>query len=294
MVESKSVVSRVSRVLIILVLVILALMCLLPILNVLAISFSSNAAASAGEVLFWPVEFSVDSYKYVADRNAFWQSMIVSFERLLLGVPINMLLTVLAAYPLSKENIYFKGRTVYAWIFFATMLINGGLIPRYMIIKETGLLGTIWALILPGAVQVFNIVLMMNFFRQIPHEMEEAALVDGAGQWRIMAQIFIPASTASLATVALFSIVGHWNDWFDGIILMKKTSQYPLQSYLHTVVVQKDLSLSSTADWQTLASVSEQTVKAAQIFLAMVPVMIIYPFLQKYFVKGLTLGSVKG
>lgn len=294
MVESKTIVSRLAKVAIIIVLIASALMCFLPLMNVFALSLSSNTAALAGEVMFWPVDFTFDSYEYVADRAAFWQSMLVSLKRLALGVPINILLTILSAYPLSKENNRFRGRTIYAWFFFITMLINGGLIPRYMVIKETGLLGSIWALILPGAVGVFNIVLMMNFFRQIPQEMEEAALVDGAGQWRILFQIYLPAATASLATITLFITVGHWNEWFDGIILMKKTTQYPLQSYLHTVVVEKDLSLSATADWQMLASVSEETVKAAQIFLAALPIMMVYPFLQKYFAKGLTVGSVKG
>ena len=294
MVESKTIVSRLAKVAIIIVLIASALMCFLPLMNVFALSLSSNTAALAGEVMFWPVDFTFDSYEYVADRAAFWQSMLVSLKRLALGVPINILLTILSAYPLSKENNRFRGRTIYAWFFFITMLINGGLIPRYMVIKETGLLGSIWALILPGAVGVFNIVLMMNFFRQIPQEMEEAALVDGAGQWRILFQIYLPAATASLATITLFITVGHWNEWFDGIILMKKTTQYPLQSYLHTVVVEKDLSLSATADWQMLASVSEETVKAAQIFLAALPIMMVYPFLQKYFDKGLTVGSVKG
>ena len=294
MVESKTIVSRLAKVAIIIVLIASALMCFLPLMNVFALSLSSNTAALAGEVMFWPVDFTFDSYEYVADRAAFCQSMLVSLKRLALGVPINILLTILSAYPLSKENNRFRGRTIYAWFFFITMLINGGLIPRYMVIKETGLLGSIWALILPGAVGVFNIVLMMNFFRQIPQEMEEAALVDGAGQWRILFQIYLPAATASLATITLFITVGHWNEWFDGIILMKKTTQYPLQSYLHTVVVEKDLSLSATADWQMLASVSEETVKAAQIFLAALPIMLVYPFLQKYFAKGLTVGSVKG
>ena len=220
MVESKTIVSRLAKVAIIIVLIASALMCFLPLMNVFALSLSSNTAALAGEVMFWPVDFTFDSYEYVADRAAFWQSMLVSLKRLALGVPINILLTILSAYPLSKENNRFRGRTIYAWFFFITMLINGGLIPRYMVIKETGLLGSIWALILPGAVGVFNIVLMMNFFRQIPQEMEEAALVDGAGQWRILFQIYLPAATASLATITLFITVGHWTDWFDGIILM--------------------------------------------------------------------------
>lgn len=275
-------------------LIILALICILPIINILAISLSSNAVVTAGMVTLWPVDFTLNSYKYVVMRMDFWRSMGVSLLRCVLGVSINVFMCVITAYPLSKNTLKFKARTVYAWFFFLTMLLNGGLIPWFMTIKSLNLLGTIWALVLPGAVPVFSVVLMLNFFRGIPEELEEAAVMDGAGQWTIMTSIYVPLSKASMATICLFAVVHHWNSWFDGIILMNKPTQYPLQSYLQTIVIQSSLASGTSIDWQTLVSVSDRTIKCSQIFLSIIPIMLIYPFLQKYFVKGMVLGSVKG
>lgn len=272
----------------------LAVVCILPLINILAISLSSSGAATAGLVDLWPVEFTWRSYEYVAKRVAFWTALNVTLVRCLLGVSINLILCVLTAYPLSKERKQFRWRTLYAWFFFLTMLINSGLIPWYMTIKSFNLIGTIWALVLPGAVPVFNVVLLLNFFRAVPKELEEAAFVDGATHWTVLFKIFIPISMPAMATICLFSLVGHWNSWFDGIILMSKPYQYPLQSYLNTVIIQRDLSLAGSSDWQSIALVSDRTVKCAQIFLSALPIIAAYPFLQRYFVKGMVLGSVKG
>ena len=275
-------------------LVLLALMCVLPLVNILAVSLSSNAAATAGLVKLWPVEFTLKSYEYVAKRAAFWRSLGVTLLRCLLGVSLNVLMCILTAYPLSKDNQKLRARTVYTWFFFITMLVNGGLIPQYMTIKSVGILGTIWALVLPGAVPVFSMVLMLNFFRAIPEELEEAAFMDGASHWTILMKIYVPLSKASIATICLFALVYHWNSWFDGIIMMNKPDQYPLQSYLHTIIIQGDTSVNSTTDWQTMALISDRTVKCAQIFLSTLPIVAAYPFLQRYFVKGMVMGSVKG
>lgn len=290
----ESVGSRVFNVVNVLILAFLALICIVPLINILAISLSSNAATTAGLVKLWPVEFTLKSYEYVAKRAAFWKSLGVTILRCALGVSLNVLLCVMTAYPLSKDNRKLRARTAYAWFFFITMLINGGLIPQYMTIKSTHLLGTIWALVIPGAVPVFSVVLMLNFFRAIPEELEEAAFMDGASHWSILTRIFIPLSKASIATICLFALVYHWNSWFDGIIMMNKPDQYPLQSYLHTIIIQGDTSVNSTTDWQTMALVSDRTVKCAQIFLSTLPIVAAYPFLQRYFVKGMVLGSVKG
>ena len=275
-------------------LVLLALMCVLPLVNILAVSLSSNAAATAGLVKLWPVEFTLKSYEYVAKRAAFWRSLGVTLLRCLLGVSLNVLMCILTAYPLSKDNQKLRARTVYTWFFFITMLVNGGLIPQYMTIKSVGILGTIWALVLPGAVPVFSMVLMLNFFRAIPEELEEAAFMDGASHWSILMKIYVPLSKASIATICLFALVYHCNSWFDGIIMMNKPDQYPLQSYLHTIIIQGDTSVNSTTDWQTMALISDRTVKCAQIFLSTLPIVAAYPFLQRYFVKGMVMGSVKG
>jgi len=294
MVESKHWASRLFVVLNYCILGFLALSCLIPLIHIFAISLSDSAAATGGLVILWPVNFTLESYAYVARRAAFWHSMLVSVMRVLVGVGLNMVFCVVCAYPLSKEKDQFRFRTVYAWYFFLTMLVSGGLIPLYMVIRQTGLMGTFWALVIPGAVPVYNIILLLNFFRQTPRELEEAAIIDGAGQWRIMWQIFVPTSTAALATVALLSTVYHWNEWFNGILYMKTPDQYPLQSYLRTIVIDMKLTNMGANDWQALALVSDKTVKCAQIFLASLPILLAYPFLQRYFVKGMVLGSVKG
>lgn len=277
-----------------LLLILLAAVCLLPMVNVLMISLSSNDAVRAGRVTFWPVDFTLSSYQYVAHRTAFWKAMGVTVLRCVLGVTINVLMCILTAYPLSKPKNRFRGRTFYTWFFFLTMLINGGLIPSFMTVKSLHLLGTIWALVLPGAVPVFNVVLMINFFRTVPMELEEAAIVDGAGQWQIMTKIFVPVCRPSVATIMLFSLVSHWNAWFDGIIYMNKPDQYPLQSYLNTIIIDAASLTAGTFDYQLINLISDRTVKCAQIFVSMVPILILYPFLQRYFVKGMVMGSVKG
>ena len=155
-------------------------------------------------------------------------------------------------------------------------------------------LGSIYALVALGYSMVYGIILLLNFFRQTPRELEDAAIIDGASQWRIMWQVFVPTSTAALATVALLSTVYHWNEWFHGILYMSSPDQYPLQSYLRTIVIDMNLSKMGANDWQALVVVSGKTVKCAQIFLASLPILLVYPFLQRYFVKGMVLGSVKG
>ncbi|MCI3926993.1 carbohydrate ABC transporter permease [Paenibacillus sp. TRM 82003] len=271
-----------------------ALLCILPLINVLAISFSSKAAAAGGFVKLWPVEFTLASYQYALSKPEFLGGFLVSLERVALGFTVNILLTILCAYPLSKEKSAFRFRHIYAWFFIVTMLFNGGLIPTYITIKETGLLDSIWSLVLPGAVPVFNVILLMNFFRNLPKEIEEASLIDGAGHWRILWQIFLPLSLPAIATVSLFTLVHHWNSWFDGLIYMNSPDNYPLQSYLQTVIITPDLNAISGNELANMNEVSDRTFKAAQVFLASLPVLAVYPFLQKFFMKGLVMGSVKG
>jgi putative aldouronate transport system permease protein len=276
------------------ILIILALLCLLPLVNVLAISFSSKSAAATGMVKLWPIDFTLASYKYVLSKHEFIASLIVSFKRLFLGLTINMVLTVLTAYPLSKDHKVFRSRSFYTWFLLITILFSGGLIPGFITIKTYGLLDKIWALVLPTAVPVFNVILLMNFFRELPKEIEEAAYLDGAGQWYTLWKIFIPLSKPALATLVLFCAVGHWNSWFDGILFMNNPAHYPLQSYLQTVIINRDLTMVNAGTMKELAEISDRTAKAAQVFIGSLPILAVYPFLQKYFTKGLVLGSVKG
>ncbi|MBO9605201.1 MAG: carbohydrate ABC transporter permease [Paenibacillaceae bacterium] len=272
----------------------IALLCLLPLVHILAISLSSSTAAGAGAVKLWPVEFNTKAYEYVLQKHQFLDSLFVSIKRVALGTSLNLLLIVLCAYPLSKEVSAFKLRTVYAWLFFFTILFGGGLIPTYMVIKSTGLLDSVWALVVPGAVPVFSVVLLLNFFRGLPRELEESAFLDGAGHFTIMWRIFVPLSMPALATLTLFSVVTHWNSWFDGIIYMNMPEHYPLQSYLQTSVIQEDLAAQSVTDQKLIKELSNKTFKAAQLFLGALPVLLVYPFLQRFFISGIVMGSVKG
>ncbi|MFD1176929.1 carbohydrate ABC transporter permease [Paenibacillus puldeungensis] len=274
----------------------LAVLCLFPIVNVLAISFSSGEAVSAGQVTFWPVDFTLSSYKYMLEDTQFIRSFGTSLLRVVLGVSVNLIFTVLVAYPLSKEAAVFRSRTVYAWIFVFTMLFSGGLIPGYLVVKEMNLLDSVWALILPGAVPIFNVLLMLNFFRVLPKEMEEAAWMDGAGHLRTLWSVYLPVSLPSIATVTLFALVGHWNAWFDGMIFMRSPEHYPLATYLQSILQQVTASMQNVTleEAALLNQVSDRTTQAAQIFLSILPIMAIYPFLQRYFVHGMVVGSVKG
>lgn len=274
----------------------ITLSCIIPLLNLLANSFSSSQAIIENRVALWPVEFTLKAYNYVLGNAEFWTSVIVSFKRVLIGVPLNVLLIILVAYPLSKSEMAFPARKYYVAFMLVVMLFNGGLMPTYFIVAKTNLIDTIWSMILPGAVPIFSCIVLMNFFRGVPEELEESARLDGANQFQIMTRIFIPLSKPSIATVVLFSLINHWNSWFDGLIYSNYTQHYPLQSYLQTLVTSTTEAL-QTNDLKAimeLTQVNDTNMKAAQIFISIVPLMVVYPFLQKYFTAGLTLGSVKG
>ena len=272
----------------------LAVSCLLPFIHMVAISFSSSAAATAGRVTLWPVDFALNSYQFAFQRPEFVTAFLVSVERVLLGVTFNMLILVLTAYPLSKSGRELPGRTWISWIFVVTMFVGGGLIPTYLVVSATGIRNSIWALIIPGAVQAFNITILLNFFRQLPKELEESAFIDGAGQLKILFSIYLPLSIPALATLTIFNTVGHWNEWFSALIYMDSQKKYPLQTYLQGMIVDPDWTLVDTTQRELMAKISSRTFKAAQILIATVPVLVVYPFLQKYFIKGMTLGSLKG
>ena len=275
-------------------LALLGLLCAFPIVHTLALSFSSASAASAGLVTLWPVAFTTQAYRFVLENPAFIRSFGVSTMRVLVGVPVNMILTILVAYPLSRSKEEFRARGFFAWFFVITVLFSGGLIPWYMVIGQTGLIDSFWALIIPGALPVFNVILLANSFRSIPKELEEAAAMDGAGHWTILFRVLLPLSLPILATLTLFVAVAHWNAWFDGMILMNSPAKYPLQSYLQTVVINPDPRMLTERDLALLQLISNRTTRAAQIFIATIPILIVYPFLQRYFTTGIKLGSVKG
>lgn len=272
------------------------LVCLLPFINLLAVSLSSSTAVAAGSVSFWPVDFTISSYQFVLKSSRFMTSFLIALKRVGLGVSLNMILMVCTAYPLSKNKKQLADKTFYTWFFVITMLIGGGLIPTYLVIVKLGLIDTIWSLVLPGALPVYNMIILMNFFKSTPEELEEAAKIDGAGVLTILWKIILPISKPGLATVALFCIVNHWNSWFDGLIYMNNPNHYPLQSYLQTLVINPEQMLRIAGGDYTkiLAMVNARTGRAAQLFLGALPILLVYPFLQKYFSSGLLMGSVKG
>ncbi|WP_018759637.1 carbohydrate ABC transporter permease [Paenibacillus terrigena] len=274
-------------------LIALSLLCILPVIQVIAVSFSSSSAAAAGLVKLWPVEFSLKSYEFILKKKEFLGSFLISIQRVILGTGISMFLTVTLGYALSKEVKDFRMRSVYAWYFVITILFSGGLIPWYLTIKYTHLMDTIWALVIPGAVTVFNVILLLNFFRGLPKELEESSFIDGGSHWITLWKIYLPLSMPAIATVTLFTIVGHWNSWFDGLMLVNSPSHYPLATYLQTAIIQQDFANMRAEDVKTLSEISDRTTRAAQIFIGALPIMVVYPFLQKYFMTGLVMGSVK-
>ena len=274
---------------------VICITCVLPFVHLLAVSFSSSAAVAAGKVGFLPVEFTTASYEYVITGGRFLHAMAISLERVVLGTLLNIVLMILTAYPLAKSDL--PGRGILSGFFVLTMLVSGGMIPTYLLVSGLGLKDTIWALILPGALPVYNMIILMNFIRGLPHELEEAAWIDGATPFQTLVKVIVPLLGPSLATVGLFSMVGHWNDWFAGMIYMSDPMNYPLQTYLQTLLVdfEKLLQSDTTGNIQDILSkMNARTGRAAQLFLGALPIMCVYPFLQRYFTKGLTLGSVKG
>ncbi|WP_136608079.1 carbohydrate ABC transporter permease [Paenibacillus dokdonensis] len=293
MVRNVTLLSRSADAVIIAILVISSLLCIFPIWYTIAVSFSDKSAVAGGMVSWLPVDFTLSSYKKILQERAFFTAFGVSLERVLLGGIINFVICALMAYPLSRSPQQFRFRNIYMWFIVFTMLFGGGLIPWFVTIKSYGLLDTIWALVLPTAVPVFNVILLVNYFRSIPRDMDEAGMMDGAGPWYMLLKVYLPLSVPVLATITLFSIVGHWNSFFDGLILMNKQEHYPLQTYIQQLVVQINTDNMTTEELRQAAQLSSKTLNAAKIVISMLPILIVYPFLQRFFIHGIMLGSVK-
>ena len=281
-------------------LAILALICIFPFIHLLALSFSSDEFTSKGLVSVYPMGFTLDAYMILATKPEFFKAFGISVARTILGTSLELLVIILTAYPLSKSNKVLKGRTAIAWIFVFTMFFGGTLASQYVLYRMLGLLDNFLVYILPGACDVWFVLMLMNFFRGIPKEIEEAALIDGCNHFQILFRIFVPISLPVIVTIVLFTAVGHWNSWFDGIFFMNDSNMYPLQSYLYVMLESSDPSKLAqngtlTPDQlEALKNLGNKNLQAAQIFLGMLPITLVYPFLQKFFIKGITIGSVKG
>jgi putative aldouronate transport system permease protein len=293
MVREKSWTSRLFDMTNIVLLLLFGLACLLPMMHIVAVSLSNRAASMGGYVTLWPVGFTLQNYEEIFKAAAVYKAFLISVQRTVFGTAINMVLTILAAYPLSKSNRELRGRDVFMWVLVIAMLFNGGLIPWFLVIRNLGLLNSLWALILPGALPIWNVILLMNFFRDIPQELEEAAIIDGASYWNTLFYIYLPLSVPALATLILFASVTHWNSWFDGMILIMDNAKYPMMTFLRTVVVDMNLQILSINS-DDIYNLSDRSVRAANILVATLPILIVYPFLQRYFIHGIRLGAVKG
>lgn len=296
MVQKKGIVSNMGKGAIYLIVFLLGVICLLPLLNIVAVSFSGSAAVAANRVGIFPVDFTVAAYEKILGDHQFWRSFGISVARVVLALLLNLILIMLMAYPLSKSKREFKGRNIYMDLLIFAMLFNGGMIPTYIVIKNLGLLNTIWALILPGAVPIFSVIMVMNFFMGVPKALEEAAVIDGATPLQVLTKVYLPCSKPVIATIALFSIVGSWNDFFSGLLYMTKVNNYPLQTYIQSLNVKLEDMLNAGGSISSLVNimdVSAQNLNAAKIVISVIPLLLIYPLLQKYLITGIVVGSVK-
>ena len=291
MVRDRSVSAKVFEAVVHIVMICVVLLTLLPVIHVISISFSSAAAISRGDVGLWPVEFSVSAYTAIFKSGNVPRSFLNSVYYTALGTAINMLLTTMMAYPLSRT--YLTLRKFYNVLVLITMFFSGGLIPTFLTVKNLGLYNTVWAIALPGAISTWNLIIMRTFFMGLPAELEESAQLDGANDFTIFARIILPLSKASIATIALFYGVGHWNNWFSGMIYFKNSKSYPLQTILRSIVINSEVSDEITVD-EVINSISAEGIKYSTLVVSMVPMMAVYPFIQKYFVKGVMIGSLKG
>lgn len=275
------------------ILTIVTLTCLLPMLHVLALSFSDSVSATANKVLFIPKGFNLAAYQTMFSNPIFLNSFFVSVFRTVVGTAINLLVTILAAYPLSKENSELRGRKWISLFFIIPMMISGGLIPNYLLVNSLGMIDSVWSLIIPGCLPIGNVVLMMNFFRGINKSILEAAYIDGASEFSILTRVVLPLSTASIATITLFQMVAHWNDWFGATIYINDNRKWPLQTLLRQMLKSIDISTFGADTISQLRLLSDRSFRGAMIIFATIPILCVYPFMQKHFVAGITIGSVK-
>jgi putative aldouronate transport system permease protein len=272
-------------------LVIIAVIVLYPVFYILSASVSSGDALTTGKVLLWPVNFTTASYKYILSDPNIWTGYANTVLYTLAGTAVNFVFTICGAYPLSKKRLMW-GDTVTKFVVF-TMWFNPGMIPFYLTLKNYGLLDTRFAIIFAFALNTFNVIILRNFFSAVPHEIEEAAIVDGANDFQILIKFFLPLSLPALATVGLFYAVSRWNGYFWAMIIFKSNDKMPLQVFLKKMIVDA----ATITEYSTMSAnveYSKETIIYSTIMVSVLPMLAVYPFIQKYFVKGVTIGSGKG
>lgn len=277
-----------------LIIVLISLTCLLPFVNVAATSLSSKSAILGGKVTFWPVDWNVTAYKAIFSDPTMVRSLVFTIVITVVYTAMAMVLTVLMAYPLTKKRL--KGRKFFNFMALFTMYFSGGTIPIYLNIKELGLLDTPWSLILPGLLSTYNMIILKSFFAALPTELEEAATIDGANDFQILLQVYLPLSMASLATLTLFYAVGKWNSFQDALYYIQNKAYQPLQLKLyHLIKGSQAVDIAAMEGGSnTVATEISESIQPASIIFATLPILVVYPFVQRYFVAGVTIGAVKG
>ena len=284
--------SHVFDIVIHVILIIVGLLCLLPFLHVAAMSFSSNGAVISQRVFFLPVEFSVEGYRMVVQDPSMMRSLGITVLVTVGFTVLGMILSILAAYPLTKKSL--KGRSFFAFMYMFTMYFGGGLIPEYLLMNDLKMLNTVWSLILPLSFSAYNIIILRSFMESsIPDSLEEAAFLDGASYWDVLFRIVLPLSTPVLATLCLFFAVGRWNAYGDALYYISTSRLYPLQLKLYYLMGMAS-DAATLAEGGSTTYVTGEVVKATCVMFATLPIIILYPFLQRYFVTGIMIGAVKG
>ncbi|MCP4406048.1 MAG: carbohydrate ABC transporter permease [bacterium] len=268
---------------------------LFPLIYIVSASFSSSDAVISGRVWLLPVEFTLDGYNAIFKHRLIWSGFGNSLVYASVGTLVNVVMTLLAAYPLSRTNLV--GRSVIIFLFVFTMMFAGGIIPSYLLIKNLGLLNTRWALIIPDAIAIWNLLITITYFRTtIPQELLEAAQLDGCSDFQFVANVVLPLSKSIIAVIALFYAMQHWNQYFPALLYLKDQHLYPLQLVLRDILVQQQVSADMLADVETMLAKDalRELLQFSLIVVATFPVMLVYPFVQKHFVKGMMIGSLKG
>ena len=271
------------------------LTCLLPMVNLFSKAVSSEAMVLGGKVWLWPKEFQIESITYMLAQTGFQRSFLNTLFVTLLGTLLNIAFTVLAAYPLSRKRL--KGRKWILFFIVFTMLFSGGLIPSFILVQRLGLMNSLGALIWPGLTSPFFIIILRNFFEGIPDSLEESAKIDGASNFMTLTSVMLPLALPCLATLTVFYAIGHWNNYFGALLYIQSREKFTLQLYLQQLLISTTRSagaLINTAQMRALKNRAPMIIQASAVFLSTVPILLVYPFLQRYFVKGMTLGAVKG
>lgn len=285
---------RVGMTIVYIICILAGVLTIVPFLYVVAGSFATEKELVERAFFIIPHTISTNAYKYIIADGSIFRGLLNSFFIMVCGTFINMLFTTTLAYPLSKS--WLRGRNVVLNMIIVTMLFTGGMIPNYLVVKSLNLLDSYWALMLPGAVNAFNLIIIKNFFQELPHELEEAAKIDGCSDLGIFAKIILPLSKPALASVGLFYAVSHWNDFFNSLIYLNSTKKFPVQIILRQIVLlaQGASADGSSIDFGAGGTPPEQAVKMAATVVATIPILLVYPFVQKYFEQGVMVGAVKG